>query len=52
MEKSKGLSDYIIQAIKNKEANAATDMSAKDEHMIGAWIIEDEHKIARSQSEV
>ena len=38
------LSEEVIQAIKNNEAIAATDVSVKDEKMGGAWIIEDDHR--------
>ena len=41
-----------MQEIKNKEANAATDASAKYEHVVGAWTIEDEHNIERCQSKL
>ena len=36
VEKVKKVNDDIVQAIKNKEANEATDESAKDNHMTGA----------------
>ena len=49
---SRKISDDFIQAIKNKEANAATDASEKDNHMAGVWIIEDEHNVTRCQSKL
>ena len=52
VEEVKKLSDDVIQAIKNKEANSVTDASAKNDHVAVAWIIEDECKINRCQSEL
>ena len=42
----KVLSEDIIQDIKNKEAIAPSYESCKAECMTGAWIIEDDYKIA------
>ena len=51
-EEVKRLNDDIIQAIKNREANAETDALAKEDHMEGAWMIEEDPKITRCQSEL
>ena len=51
-EEGKRLSEDTMQAIKNKEANAATDASVKYECMAGVWTIEDERKTEWYQSEV
>ena len=51
-EEVKGLSEDVMQGIKNKEANVATDAPEKYEHVVGAWTIEDKHKIERRESEL
>ena len=50
LEGGKVLSDDFIQAIKNKEANAASDVSCKGEFMTGTWMIEDHYDIASDQN--
>ena len=46
-EEVKILSEDAMQAIKNKEANAATDALEKYDHAAGLCMIEDDHKIER-----